>query len=282
MGRQSRHGAVLITVVPIPGWVTPDKTRRRVPPPRGLDFFIRWSQGAWAEERVIEAINQDPSLSAFHYGRSRGDPKSFEQFKVEWEAYQKAQARMGKRPDVLVFDRITLPEMEARVQGGLEKMIQLPDVELLGVPDRSVCGIEVETSFWKALTAESKGLPLSFTLKDEDVSGIRQWIRTTKRHILMVQVFLDSAWAIDLGPVIEDVGSGKIKAQVDYKTRKATFKIPLRKGVPFGKLEEAPVPRLRVLETDRGQILPFPIFEAGRFILTEEMRDLLMSLSSLA
>ncbi len=256
----------------------PAKPKRRAPPPRGLDFFIRWSQGAWAEERVIETINKDPSLSAFHYGASRGDPKSFEEFKGEWELYQAAQARMGKRPDVLIFDRLAVPELEAKVQGGLQNMAQQPDVELFGIPERSICGVEVETSFWKALTAESRGLPLSFTLKEEDVSGIRQWMRTTKRRILMVQVFLDSAWAIDLAGVIEDVGRGTIKAQVDYKTRKATYKIPLRQGVPFGMLEEDPVPRLRVLETDRGQILPFPVFEGGRFTLTEELRGLLRSL----
>jgi len=151
-------------------------------------------------------------------------------------------------------------------------------VKLFGIPERSICGVEVETSLWKALTAESRGLPLSFTLKEEDVSGIRQWMRTTKRHILMVQVFLDSAWAIDLEGVIEDVGRGMIKARVDYRTRKATYKIPLRQGVPFGMLEENPVLRLRVLETDRGQILPFPVLEGGRFALTEELRRLLQSL----
>ena len=227
---------------------------------------------------MIETINRDPSWSAFQYGASRGDPKSFEEFKGEWEAYQAAQARMGKRPDVLIFDRLIVPELDEKVSGGLSNMPLRPDVELLGIPERSICGIEVETSFWKALTAESKGLPLSFTLKEEDVQGIRQWMRTAKKHILMVQVFLDSAWAIDLGSVVEDVGRGAIKAQVDYKTRKATYKIPLRKGVPFGTLEENPVAKLRILETERGQILPFPVFEGGHFGLTEELRALLRSI----
>lgn len=258
--------------------MTPAKPKRRAPPPRGLDFFIRWSQGAWAEERVIETINRDSSLSAFHYGASRGDPKSFEEFKGEWEAYQNAQARMGKRPDVLIFERLLVPELDVKVHGGLQSMTQRPDVELFGIPERSICGAEVETSFWKALTAESKGFPLSFTLKEEDVSGIRQWMRRTKKPILMVQVFLDSAWAIDLGGVIENVERRVVKAQVDYKTRKATYKIPLRQGVPFGSLEEHPVPKLRVLETDRGQILPFPVFEGGKFTLTEDLRALLRSL----
>ncbi len=227
---------------------------------------------------MIESINQDAALSAFHYGASRGDPKSFEEFKGEWEAYQNAQARMGKRPDVLIFDRMDVQELESRVRGGLKSMALQPDVELLGIPEKSMCGVEVETSFWKALTAESKGLPLSFTLKEEDVSGIRQWMGATKRPVLMVQVFLDSSWAIDLTRVIENVGRGSIKPKVDYKTQKATYKIPLREGVPFGTLEQAPVPRLRVLETDRGQILPFPVFEGGRFVLTEELRGLLRSL----
>ncbi|GBC76594.1 hypothetical protein HRbin08_00056 [bacterium HR08] len=31
--------------------------KRRVPVPRGLDFYIRWAQGAWAERKVTEAIN---------------------------------------------------------------------------------------------------------------------------------------------------------------------------------------------------------------------------------
>ena len=262
----------------LPDLVATARPKRKAPPPRGLDFFIRWSQGAWAEKRVIEAINRDHSWSAFQYGASRGDPKSFEEFKGEWEAYQTAQGRMGKRPDVLVFDRSIVPELDAKVSGGLSNMKLQPDVNLLGIPEKSLCGIEVETSFWKALTAESKGLPLSFTLKEEDVAGIRQWMRIASKHILMVQVFLDSAWAIDLTGVIEDVARGAIKAQVDYKTRKATYKIPLRKGVVFGTLEEVPVANLRILETERGQILPFPVFEGGRFAPTAELRGLLQSL----
>jgi hypothetical protein len=44
---------------------------RRIPSPRGLDFLIRNEQGRWAEELVIETINNKTDFKAVRYGVSR-------------------------------------------------------------------------------------------------------------------------------------------------------------------------------------------------------------------
>ena len=78
--------------------------------PRGSDFEARWNEGAWAELRIIEALNNDPDLHAVPFGISDGTPF--------WSAAEMAardlpdQNQHGKRPDVLVFHTETLTAEE--------------------------------------------------------------------------------------------------------------------------------------------------------------------------
>ena len=63
-------------------------------------------QGDWAEEIVCNAINErSPDLYAVRYGRSdsldAGDP-GFAEF---YSDYQDELNTIGKKPDILIFDR---------------------------------------------------------------------------------------------------------------------------------------------------------------------------------
>lgn len=67
---------------------------------RGSDFLMRWSQGAWSEMRLKEAINRTAHFYALPYGPSGAapdhDPRAVELYFLRLE-----QAGLGKvkRPD---------------------------------------------------------------------------------------------------------------------------------------------------------------------------------------
>ncbi len=41
---------------------------------RGSDFLMRWSQGVWSEERIIQAVNDTHEFFAIPYGPSGTAP----------------------------------------------------------------------------------------------------------------------------------------------------------------------------------------------------------------
>jgi hypothetical protein len=40
--------------------------------PRGSDFEARWTEGAWAEARILEALNVVPELISVQFGITEG------------------------------------------------------------------------------------------------------------------------------------------------------------------------------------------------------------------
>src|SRR5437016_6267029 len=55
---------------PIP-WVDFFLNPRRL---RGSDFLMRWSQGRWSEDRIMEAVNETEQYYALPYGLSSVAP----------------------------------------------------------------------------------------------------------------------------------------------------------------------------------------------------------------
>ena len=73
---------------------------------RGSDFLMRWSQGVWSEERIVQAVNETRLYFALPYGPSGtapdDDPKAFELY---FERLEKAGLAGIKRPDLLIFPK---------------------------------------------------------------------------------------------------------------------------------------------------------------------------------
>lgn len=91
---------------------------------RGSDFLMRWSQGRWSEDRIVEAINVTGKYQALPYGLSSvapDDPRKFEQY---WEELEAAGLGKLKRPDLLVFRTRDEQRVSQLVQqlGGLERL----------------------------------------------------------------------------------------------------------------------------------------------------------------
>jgi hypothetical protein len=117
--------------------LTPDELGFLINPRRlrGSDFLMRWAQGRWSEEIVIQALDQTNQFGIIPYGPSTvapDDPTELELFFEKMDVI----AQEGKRPDLLLYDKITFKwvqsELEKRL-GRVEKMAETPSVELRDV-----------------------------------------------------------------------------------------------------------------------------------------------------
>src|SRR5438045_2031290 len=109
--------------------------------PRGSDFQARWTEGAWAELKLLEAINDIPGLVAVQFGITDGT--AFRS-SIEMAARNLPdQKRHGKRPDILAFLRDTLDAADLAKIG---ELVLLSDEEAEDLARRAVLAIESEFS----------------------------------------------------------------------------------------------------------------------------------------
>lgn len=247
--------------------------QRRAPVPRGLDFYIRWAQGAWAERKVMEAINASAAWRAVPYGISRGDPLTFEEMKAYWVAYQARMAQYGKRPDLLIFRMERIDALPMQEGEKLARLVDLPNGEAAPLVAQATLAAEIETSLWKVKKAQEQGRELSFTIKEEDLEPLRTWVRQYQKPLAVIQVFYDQAHIFYFEELEALIRAGQVRAEVDPKTRKATYKVPLSRNRLFGILAEPPQVRAKILETDSGQIIPSVGFEGGQLAVVQEVFD---------
>ena len=115
------------------------KMEGRPPTMASSEFLTNKEQGDWAERVVFNAINENSNeFIAIQYGRSdslgAGDP-GFADF---YQKYQDELNRIGKRPDLLIFRRADIADIESMALDD-EKFIQ-----------KAVAAIEVRSSSFLA------------------------------------------------------------------------------------------------------------------------------------
>ena len=134
------------------GWLDFWLNPRRL---RGSDFLMRWSQGAWSEERTKQAVNETKDFFALPYGPSGVAPDSdVREFELYFERLEEAELGKVKRPDLLIFHR----SEEARIKqfiSDLGGITELPftketDGQMQEILARALLAIECENSLWKA------------------------------------------------------------------------------------------------------------------------------------
>lgn len=265
----------------------------KVPRPRGIDFVINWSIGSWSEDRVLDAINSTPKYRAFRYGVSRAGQFTFEEFARYYMRLQQTTSLHGKRPDLIVFDANMLKNLTPDEIRLLNNLMDTPDNEADPLIRKALFGVEVEVSKWhvdkmveyqqrKGSTTRIMGP--TFTIKEEDLEPLIEWMKYFNKEILVVQTFYDQAYAIPLSRALELIkGKEKLKKKLrdiakrqDSKTKKVTYFIPcLKYGTLFGRFDPPPTIKGEVLIDDRGQIWPIVRFENGKLNITADARQLL-------
>lgn len=228
--------------------------------PRGGDFLARYDQGYWAERLAVGYLDRSRNCRAIPYGTSRSEPfhdmQTFRKY-VENEFLLQSWSRDGrwKRPDLLMVPRDVL-----RADKGNDAWT--PDLQHLDndrcrpFVEQAKAAIEVEMSLWQV---KRTTVPLSFTVKKEDLESLRNWVRSNKNVPLFVlQVFYDSAYALPFRTLEEVIASPTtsprhVPAMTDRFTKKETYKVPLSEGVLLGEIPEPDVEG-KVFKAPNGKV----------------------------
>ncbi|MBM4405172.1 MAG: AccI family restriction endonuclease [Chloroflexi bacterium] len=165
---------------------------------RGSDFLMRWSQGHWSEERLIEAVNNTSRFFAVPYGPSGVAPDDVREFELYFERLDAAGLGNAKRPDLLVFKKSDQSKVKEAIAelGGLTELPfsseEAPPMKLL--LSHAVIAVECENSLWIAKKMPDYGTTLTpqkrlggrnglkktavvptIIIKDEDIEALSSW-----------------------------------------------------------------------------------------------------------
>lgn len=116
------------------------RSRGTAPTQVSSEFLTNKEQGDWAEKTLLSAINSNTNrYIAVKYGRDDDIVAGDEHFKEFYEAYQDELDEIGKRPDILIFDKNDYPFDFYNISN-LDREILDKIVPL------AKCGIEVRSS----------------------------------------------------------------------------------------------------------------------------------------
>lgn len=275
---------------------------------RGSDFLMRWSQGVWSENRLIEAVNETGKYFAIPYGPSGTAPTDdVRAFELYFERLEKAGLGQIKRPDLMIFKKSDENEIQNIVQelGGIKELPFTKESDLRPLLDRTIVAIECENSLWKSkkmpdyqteLSAQKRlagklGLKKTAVLptviiKEEDRQPLKKWQAKTGINIHVWHVFYDQAFGIALDEAERLIKRGLIEPTMQTfqapggaTTKKAIFKIYYRYAYLLGEAVAEPRLMPDSIEDKNGHILPYVRFEGGKLKLNEATLTVLDALT---
>lgn len=113
----------------------------RTPTQASSNFITNKEQGDWAENLVIRTINETSAkLVAVKYGKSDDLIAGEEGFDVFYQEFQTELDTIGKRPDLLIFNKEDFDE-----EKGVD-ISQIPHDEITEYVKKAIAGIEVRSS----------------------------------------------------------------------------------------------------------------------------------------
>lgn len=277
---------------------------------RGSDFLMRWSQGVWSEERIIQAVNSTDEFFALPYGPSGTAPDDdVRAFELYFERLEAAGLGENKRPDLLIFKKSSQETVDALVSslGGVSELPFTPEdsnaiQELL---TRAILAVECENSLWKGKLMPDYGTELkpqkrmggkpglkknavvpTLILKEEDREPLQIWQDTNRIPIHIWHVFYDMAFGISLDKAQELIEQGLIlpteqvfQAPGGATTRKVIYKVYYHYAYPLCDATQEPELKARFIVDKNGHILPYVHFEGGRMDLRAEALAILREIA---
>ncbi len=239
--------------------------------PRGSDFEARWTEGAWAELKLLEALNDVPELIAVQFGITDGTA-FWSQADMDARNLPE-QGRHGKRPDILVFRRSSLKKSEV---GEVGKLGLQSDAEAEELARRAVMAIESEFSpYAYKHRLEHYEKELSFTIKDEDLKPLVKWHKYFDVPLGIAQVYFDSAYFLSFGLLLDGIKSGAIKRQIERAYKKPVYYPKMSLGVPFGDFVENPAMGADNILDKYGKYTPVRKVTGGKLKISDDMRAVL-------
>lgn len=272
---------------------------------RGSDFLMRWSQGQWSEERLVQATAATERYFALPYGPSGTAPDGVREYELYFERLEAAGLGTMKRPDLLVFrrtDENSVNELVAAL-GGLSELPFTPEdaPDMVALLSRAVLAVECENSLWVAKQMPDYGKPLTpqrrlagqlgltktavtptVIIKDEDRAFLRRWQTERGVPIHIWHAFFDLAFGLSLDKAEELIAAELILPTVQVfqapggaTTRKSLYKFYSHYAYPLGEMTEPPTLAAAQLVDKNGHILPYVTFQGGRMVLTPSALEVL-------
>jgi hypothetical protein len=255
---------------------------------------MRWSQGQWSEDRLIEAINDTGRYYALPYGPSGVAPDNdVREFELYFERLEKAGLGGIKRPDLLIFseDERTRIEHHVAELGGETELPFTPedDVAMKRILGRAILAVECENSLWRAtrmpdyeseltpqrrlggkLGLKKTAVVPTVIIKEEDRGPLRNWQERRGIPIHIWHVFYDMAVGIALDAAEKLITGGEIEpteqvfqAPGGATTRKVIYKIYYHYGYNLGVARSEPTLVADYIDDRNGRILPYVRFRGG-------------------
>jgi hypothetical protein len=221
--------------------------------PRGGDFLARNEIGFWAERLVTRSLDGSNTHRAIPYGTSMSEPFH------DQEAYRKhrisefmlqawSPAGSWKRPDLLTISRDFLREKH-RTDTWTPDLQHFTNEDCQEYVTHAAAAVEVETSLWIVKQASE----LSYTIKQEDLEALRNWINTTRVPLFVVQVFYDEVHVLPFTRLESMIAEGSASATRDATTNKLTYMVSLSRGMKLCELTEPDVEG-KVFKAPNGKV----------------------------
>ncbi len=274
---------------------------------RGSDFLMRWSQGVWAEKRLVDAINETKQFYAIAYGPSGTAPTNdVRAFELYFERLEHAGLGNIKRPDLLVFKIDDKPFVDKFVTGigGEAELPFITEDKLQDLIQKAIIAVECENSLWVAEKMPAYNVPMrpqkrlggkmglsksavlpTIIIKEEDRIPLGQWQTDNKIPIHVWHVFFDRAYGISFDEANRLVDEELILPTIQIfqapggaTTKKAIYKYYYHYAYPLGIANERPTLVPAYIEDKNGHILPYVKFEGGTLEILEDALNVLTSM----
>ena len=267
---------------------------------RGSDFLMRWSQGVWSEDSLVQAVNQTGKYYALPYGPSGTAPDDIREFELYFERLELAGLGKLKRPDLLIYSQSDEQHIKGLVEriGGLRELpfTSEENTNMRELLSRAIIAVECETSLWRAKQMPDFGANLkpqrrlegqlglkksavlpTVIIKEQDRHPLLDWQNQNRIKIHIWHVFFDLAFGIALDTIEELIADGRIKpteqvfqAPGGATTRKAIFKVYYHYAYPLADSRQEPSLIADQITDRNGHILPYVRFEGGSFVISPE------------
>jgi len=274
---------------------------------RGSDFLMRWSQGVWSENRLVDAINKTNKFYAIAYGPSGTAPDNdVRAFELYFERLEAAGLGNIKRPDLLIF-KISDKQFVDKFLTGIGGEAELPFInedKLQPLISKAIIAVECENSLWVAEKMPDYATPMkaqkrlggklglaknsvlpTVIIKEEDRIPLSKWQDENKIPIHIWHVFFDRAFGLSFDEAQRLVNDGFIlpteqvfQAPGGATTKKAIYKYYYHYAYPLGISTEHPKLIPAFIEDKNGHILPYVKFEGGSLEIATEAINVLNKL----
>jgi hypothetical protein len=273
---------------------------------RGSNFLMRWSQGEWSEQRIIDMINSTNKFTAVPYGPSGVAPSDIKSYELYFERLDKAGLGKIKRPDLLIFNKHDKKLVNDLIKefGGVTELPFVKESNLQKIIQKAIIAVECENSLWKAekmpdfnskLTQQKRlkgklGLKKTavvptIIIKEEDRTPLKKWQTKNKKPIHIWHVFFDRAYGIALNNAERLIRKKFIlpttqvfQAPGGATTKKDIYKLYYHYAYPLATSKELPQLEPDYIEDKNGHILPYVKFKGGSLKICNELLSILASL----